>query len=106
MRDFVKETVRETLQGLIDTGSRTTFTRKQLDELGVRVPEIYMTSVRIQKIREKKNLSQPVFAKLLNVSPSSVKKWEQGEREPTGPTKVLLELLEKNPHILDYRIAV
>ena len=106
MRDFIKETIRETLQDLINTGSKTTFTRKQLDELGVRVPEIHMTSVRIQKIREKKKLSQPVFAKLLNVSPSSVKKWERGDREPTGSTKVLLELLEKSPNILDYRLEI
>jgi len=52
------------------------------------------------------NLSQSVFAKLLNVSSSSIKQWEQGKRKPTGSTKVLLELLEKSPHLLDYRLRV
>jgi putative transcriptional regulator len=45
-----------------------------------------------------------VFAKLLNVSPSSIRQWEQGKRKPTGSTKVLLEVLEKEPHVLDYRM--
>jgi putative transcriptional regulator len=49
-------------------------------------------------------LSQTVFAKLLNVSPSSIRQWEQGKRQPTGATQVLLDLLKRSPHILDYRL--
>jgi putative transcriptional regulator len=45
-----------------------------------------------------------VFARLLNVSISSIRQWEQGSRKPTGSAKVLLELLDREPHILDYRI--
>ncbi len=51
------------------------------------------------------NMSQTVFAQVLNVSPSSVRQWEQGIRNPTGSTKVLLELLDKSPHVLDYRMG-
>ncbi|MCK5157268.1 MAG: helix-turn-helix domain-containing protein [Spirochaetales bacterium] len=52
------------------------------------------------------NLSQTVFAKILNVSPSSIRQWEQGKRTPSGSTKVLLELLETSPYLLDYRLKV
>ena len=49
-------------------------------------------------------ISQTVFAKLLNVSASSVRQWEQGQRKPSGSTMILLELLQKNPKLLDYRL--
>jgi len=51
-------------------------------------------------------MSQSVFAKLLNVNASSVKQWEQGKRNPSGSTKVLLELLKNNHNILNYRIEM
>jgi len=73
--------------------------------LGVEIPEISLIPEKIKAIRGKTNLSQSVFAKLLNVSLSSVRQWEQGQRAPTGATKVLLELLDKFPNILDYRIS-
>ncbi len=50
------------------------------------------------------NISQMVFAKLLNVSLSSIRQWEQGVRKPSGSTMILLELLQKDPTILDYRL--
>jgi len=82
------------------------FQFKQTDELGVEIPEINITKIQIREIREQMNLSQTVFAKLLNVSPSSIRQWEQGKRKPTGATKVLLELLSKSPKILNYRLNV
>ena len=106
MRKSIKESIGSTVQDLIDSGIKTTFTEKELHTLGDKIPNIDITPNQIKKIREKTKLSQTVFAKLLNVSPSSVKQWEQGLRNPTGPTKVLLELLEKSPHILDYRLGV
>ena len=48
----------------------------------------------IKKIREKINVSQPIFAKLLNTSPETIKKWEQGERHPTGTSLKLLNLVD------------
>ncbi len=83
---------------------KTSFTKKELKELGVEIPAIEMSVKEFQTIRERIKLSQSVFAKVLNVSSSSVRQWEQGKRTPTGSTKVLLELLRKNPNILNYRI--
>ena len=105
MRDSMKEAIGETLQGLVDNGIKTSFTKKDFDYFGVVVPEVQLTPAQIKAIREKLHLSQVVFAKMLNISPSSVRQWEQGKRQPTGATKVLLELLNKSPHVLDYRLA-
>lgn len=104
MRDSIKKAVGNTVQDLIKRGIKTSFTEKELKELGVEIPEIEMSAKDIQAIRERIKISQSVFAKILNVSSSSVRQWEQGKRTPTGSTKVLLELLRKNPNILNYRI--
>ena len=72
--------------------------------MGVKVPTILLSSDEIKSIRKNMHLSQMVFAKLLNVSLSSVRQWEQGVRTPSGSTMVLLELLQKDSTILDYRL--
>ncbi len=105
MRKSIKEAIGTTVQDMIESGLDSSFTQKDLNTLGIKIPEVAMTSAQIKEIRKKKHLSQTVFAQLLNVSPSSVRQWEQGKRTPSGSTKVLLELLNRSPHILDYRIS-
>ena len=106
MRKSMKEAIGTTVKDMIESGMDSSFTQKDLNTLGIKIPEVTITSAQIKEIREKRHLSQTVFAQLLNVSPSSVRQWEQGKRVPTGATKVLLELLNKSPHLLDYRIGV
>ena len=106
MRDSIKKAIGETVQDLINSGLKISFTEKELNSLGVTIPEVKLTTYQIKEIRESLNLSQTVFAKLLNVSPSSIRQWEQGKRHPTGATQVLLDLLKRSPHILDYRLSV
>ena len=104
MRDSIKKADGETVQDLINSGFKTSFTEKELNSLGVTIPEVQLTTLQIKEIREELNLSQAVFARLLNVSPSSIRQWEQGKRKPTGATRVLLDLLKRSPHILNYRL--
>ncbi|MBS0288000.1 MAG: DNA-binding transcriptional regulator [Proteobacteria bacterium] len=47
----------------------------------------------IKRIRLREKLSQPAFAEYLNASSSTVKKWETGEKHPTGPALKLLNIL-------------
>ena len=54
----------------------------------------------IRAIRHGLSLSQQVFADLLNASASSVRAWEQGMREPDGPTRRLLQVAKENPQAL------
>lgn len=105
MKKTMKDAIGGTVQDMLNAGLNTSFTLKELNALGVIIPDIKITPNKIKKIRQNTNLSQNVFARLLNVSPSSVRQWEQGKRQPTGSTKVLLELLDKSPEILNYRIV-
>lgn len=104
MRDKIKKAIGETVKSMAKRGIKTSFTEKELKVLGVEIPEVEISAKDIQKIRERIKISQNVFARILNVSSSSVKQWEQGKRTPSGSTKILLELLKKNPDILNYRI--
>lgn len=54
---------------------------------------------RVQAVREKAQLSQVQFARLLNVSVRTLQNWEQARREPTGPAKALLCIVEKEPAV-------
>jgi len=44
----------------------------------------------IKRLRAWTQLSQPEFARLLGVELSTLRNWEQGRREPTGPARALL----------------
>jgi putative transcriptional regulator len=105
MRDSVKKSIGSTVQDLLNSGIDVSFTKKELKELGVNIPDIEFPPEKIAQLRKQMNLSQAVFAEILNVSPSSIRQWEQGKRTPSGSTQVLLELLEQSPHLLDYRLT-
>lgn len=47
--------------------------------------------------RAHSGLSQAEFAKALGVSKRTLENWEQGKAEPTGPARVLLNLVAKYP---------
>ena len=57
-------------------------------------------SERIMKVREHMELSQPVFASVLNVSVETVRSWEQGKRAPDGAAVRLLQVAEEHPQWL------
>ncbi len=50
---------------------------------------------RIRALRKKLRLSQAVLAAVLNTSVSSVRKWEAGDKKPSGPSLKLLNLIER-----------
>lgn len=56
-----------------------------------------LTPSRILAVRESAGLSQAQFARLLNVSVKTLQSWEQARREPTGPAKALLRIVEREP---------
>jgi len=47
-------------------------------------------------LRHRENLSQPVFARYLNVSRNLISDWERGAKKPGGPALRLLTVVEKN----------
>jgi putative transcriptional regulator len=49
----------------------------------------------IRQIRQREHISQPVFARYLNVSKNLVSDWERGVRRPGGPALRLLTVIQK-----------
>ncbi len=54
----------------------------------------------ITALRLKLNVSQAVFAGLLNVPKVTAISWEKGRRRPAGAAPRLLDLIRKKPQIL------
>ena len=54
----------------------------------------------VAAIRRELNVSQSVFAALLNVPKVTAISWEKGRRKPTGAALRLLDLIRKKPEIL------
>ena len=48
-------------------------------------------------IRERLGLSQSRFAAIIGVSVRTLQNWEQGRREPEGPAKALLRVVDREP---------
>ena len=77
----------------------------QMNEIvrGERAPsrEFHVDAIAIKALRSKLGLSQPKFAALLHVNVGTLRNWEQGLREPTGPAKALLIAISRDPtHVL------
>jgi len=62
------------------------------------MPEV--TPEIIRDTREKLNLSRPVFADQLHVSPRTLEKWEQGRAKPNDQAAALILLVRKFPDTL------
>jgi putative transcriptional regulator len=88
----ILEVVHESAKGLYDVGLLEKETMHTFDALCL-PPVRELTPKEIKHIRLREKLSQPVFAEYLNASPSTVKKWERGEKHPTGPALKLLNLV-------------
>ena len=54
-------------------------------------------SVDVRAIRAMTGLSQAKFAELLDIEVATLRNWEQGRREPTGPARALLRAIRNNP---------
>ena len=70
---------------------------------GERAPsrEFTVDSVRVKEIRRATGLSQAKFAGMIQVEIGTLRNWEQGRRNPTGPAKALLRAIERDPkHVL------
>jgi putative transcriptional regulator len=51
----------------------------------------------VKRIRANLRVSQSEFATMIGVSQATLQNWEQGRREPEGPARALLRVVEKNP---------
>jgi len=75
--------------GVIDATTMREFDALCLPEVRALKPQ------EIKKLRLREKVSQVVFAKYLNASPSTIRKWEQGEKHPRGTSLKLLHIVAK-----------
>lgn len=92
MDKSILEVVHESAKDLYAAKIIDAVTMREYD--GLCLPELHpMNSKEIKKIRLREKVSQPILAKYLNVSPSTVKHWERGEKRPSGAALKLLNIL-------------
>lgn len=53
-----------------------------------------MTAFEIKSLRNKYHVSQSVLAEIMNVSPSTIRQWEIGDKKPTGSALKLLSIIK------------
>ena len=85
--------VHETATGLLGAGLIDKATLREFDALCLS-PVEPLAPEEIRALRERENVSQPVFAHYLNVRKDAVSKWERGEKRPDGPSLKLLNLVK------------
>ena len=51
----------------------------------------------IKTARKKTGMSRETFVRAFGLSPASLRKWENGERQPTGAARVLLTIISREP---------
>ncbi|MSP53506.1 MAG: transcriptional regulator [Gammaproteobacteria bacterium] len=86
------ENAHDIASDLYETGMIDVQTMRKFDVMCF--PEVKeLSSTQIKKIRLREKVSQPVFARCLNISAATVKKWEQGENQPNGISLMILNLI-------------
>lgn len=89
------ESIHDSARALLAIGAIDKATMREFDESCIAaVPEI--GAAQIKQIRLRSHVSQPIFARYLNTSPSTVKQWETGEKRPSGMALKLLAIVEKH----------
>ena len=56
-----------------------------------------MDKVNVKAVRERLGLSQNEFSTVFAVGLDALQNWEQGRRQPTGPARVLLQIIDREP---------
>ena len=94
MRKSIAESITSTVKDLNRSGLVDTITMKNIENLCLQDVQEY-TPEKIVSIRKKFRLSQAALASIFNISPSTVQKWEQGNKKPTGASRKLLDIIER-----------
>jgi putative transcriptional regulator len=86
--------IHETMEALHDVGAINKQTMREFDEACL-TPIHTLSPEEIKSLRMREHISQPVFARYLNVSKNLVSDWERGVKKPGGPALRLLAVIQK-----------
>lgn len=80
---------------LLKVGAINQTTMREFDSLCITTPAT-LAPQEIKSIRENFHVSQPVFARYLNTTVSTIQKWETGNKRPSGMALKLLDVIQKH----------
>jgi len=83
----------EAAQDMADAGLIDKKTLRDYETLCLKVPEL--SAGEVLRIRTESKTSQGYFARVLNVSASTVKQWESGAKRPSGLAAKVLMLIDR-----------
>jgi putative transcriptional regulator len=86
--------IHDTAEGFHEVGIIDKRTMREFDETCL-TPAEPLAPEEIREIRERELVSQPVFARSLNVSKNLVSDWERGTKRPGGPALRLLSIVRR-----------
>ena len=86
--------IHETMEALHEVGTIDKQTMRHFDEACL-TPIQVLSPDEIRSLRLREHISQPVFARYLNVSKNLVSDWERGVKKPGGPALRLLAVIQK-----------
>jgi putative transcriptional regulator len=89
------EAIHASANALFEVGAIDKTTLRNFDQSCLAMPA-KIEPQQIKAIRERNHLSQPVFARYLNTSESTIQKWESGIKKPSGMAVKLLSIVEKH----------
>ena len=93
-RSRILETVHQTATDLHSAGFISKRRMREYDALCLPPIPRYLRN-KIRALRERHRISQAVLATVLNTSVSTVRQWEIGAKQPSGPSLKLLDLLDR-----------
>lgn len=85
--------IHETIEALHDIGAVDKQTMREFDDACLTPVEV-LSGDQILLLRQREHISQPVFARYLNVSRNLVSDWERGVKKPGGPALRLLTVIQ------------
>lgn len=94
MRKSIVNSITSTVRDFKKSGLVDDVTMRNIENLCL--PEVQeFTPDKIVSIRKKFKLSQAALASIFNISPSTIQKWEQGNKKPAGASRKLLDIIER-----------
>lgn len=89
------EAIHSSASAMYKVGAIDKTTMRGFDESSLVSPPP-LKPAQIKRLRQRLRVSQPVFARYLNTSESTVEKWETGAKQPSGMALKLLSIVEKH----------
>lgn len=89
------EAIHTSASALLKIGAIDKATMRSFDNNCLAMPA-NIQPLQIKQLRELNHVSQPIFARYLNTSESTVQKWETGAKRPSGMALKLLAVVQKH----------